>query len=297
MATSRRHRPSVALATCALVPDLDEDDRLVIAALADRGVAAVPAVWDDSTVDWEAYDLIVVRSAWDYAERRTQFLAWSGSLRRVLNSQAVLAWNTDKVYLRDLAARGIGVVPTIWADPGTEAEEIALPEGELVVKPAVSAGARNAARYHAHDHAAARSHVGRLLAEGRTVMVQPYVASVDEEGERALIHLGGAYSHAINKGPLLTEHGRMTEGLWEPERISAVQPAGDERALARAVLRALPWAPEELLYARVDMVSGPDGSPLLLELELAEPSLFLAHCGGAAGRFASAIVTMMREGR
>ncbi len=282
--------PAVALATCALVPDLDDDERLVIAALADHRVTAVPAVWDDASVHWDAYDLVVVRSAWDYAERRAQFLEWSASLRRVLNSHPVLVWNTDKVYLRDLASHGVDVVPTLWADPGVEAETLSLPEGELVVKPAISAGARNTARYRAEDQALARAHIDRLLAEGRTVMVQPYLHSVDGRGETALIHFAGVYSHAINKGPLLTRHGRITEALFEPERIRAVEPAADERALARAVLEVLPWAPQELLYARVDMVRGTDGRPAVLELELAEPSLFLGEFRGAAERFARAIV-------
>jgi glutathione synthase/RimK-type ligase-like ATP-grasp enzyme len=290
VATTSRPRPAVALATCALVPDLDDDEGLVIPALAKHGVVAVPAVWDDRSVDWDRYDLVVVRSAWDYAERRAEFLEWTASLARVLNSHAVLEWNTDKVYLRDLASRGIRVVPTIWAEPGDDAAALSLPDGDLVVKPAVSAGARNTARYRAQDQAVARIHVDRLLAAGRTVMVQPYVGSVDVRGETALLHFAGVYSHAINKGPLLTQPGRITEGLWEPERISAAQPADDERALAEAVLDALPWPRHELLYARVDVVRGADGRPEVLELELAEPSLFLGQSTAAAERFADAIV-------
>ena len=278
------------------MPDLDDDEGLVIPALAEHGVAAVPAVWDDTSVDWGAYDLVVVRSAWDYAERRAEFLEWSASLRCVLNTHAVLEWNTDKVYLRELAARGIHAVPTVWAEPGIDAGDLSLPEGELVVKPAVSAGARNTARYRAQDQAAARAHLDRLLSEGRTVMVQPYVSSVDGRGETAIIHFAGAYSHAVNKGALLTQPGRITAGLWEPERITAAQPADDERALAEAVLDALPWPRHELLYARVDVVRGAAGRPEVLELELAEPSLFLGHATGAAKRFARAIVDRFTAG-
>lgn len=293
MTPSEDRRPTVALATCALVPALDDDESLVIPALAARGVVAVPAVWDDEAVDWNRYDMVVVRSAWDYAERRDEFLRWSGSLRRVLNSVPVLEWNTDKVYLRELAARGIPVVPTVWIEPGTESES--LPDGELVVKPAVSAGARNTSRYRAADAPLVLAHVGRLLGDGRTVMVQPYVGSVDDRGETALIYFAGAFSHAINKGPLLTEPGRVTPGLWEPERITVVQPEADERDLAETVMDALPWSRGELLYARVDVVRGPEGTPLVLELELAEPSLFLACSDGAADRFAAAIVERIAE--
>lgn len=288
-------RLTIALATCALVPDLDDDEGLVIPALARRGVVARPAVWDDKSVDWNSYDAVVVRSAWDYAERRDEFLAWSGSLSRVLNARPVLEWNTDKLYLRELAAKGIPVVPTAWIEPRTKAPP-SLPQSEVVVKPAVSAGARNTSRYRAGDEPDVRAHVERLLGEGRTVMVQPYVRSVDDRGETALIYFAGAFSHAINKGALLTEPGHVTQGLWEPERITAVQPSADERDLAEKVVDALPWARGELLYARVDIVRDSDGSPLLLELELAEPSLFLARGDGAAERFAAAIVDRLTNG-
>ncbi len=286
----------MALATCALVPDLDDDDGLVIPALAARGVVATPAVWDDPSVDWDSYDAVVVRSAWDYAERRDEFLAWAAALPRVLNSLPVLEWNTDKIYLRELAARAIPVVPTVWIAPGTDAASLSLPEGELVVKPAASAGARNTSRYRAGDVHSVVAHVERLLDERRTVMVQPYVRSVDERGETALIYFTGVFSHAINKGPLLTEPGRVTGGLWEPEHITAVHPEPDERDLGERVMNALPWPRTDLLYARVDVVRGSDGTPLVLELELAEPSLFLASGDGAAERFAAAIVERIATG-
>ncbi len=304
IATVRHHvrvtgtavRPSVALATCALVPDLDDDEHLIIPALAQRGVVATPAIWDDRSVDWDGFDAVVVRSAWDYAERRGEFLAWAASLPRVLNALPVLQWNTDKVYLRELASKGISVVPTVWVEPGTDVHSLSLPNGELVVKPAVSAGARNTSRYRAGEEHEARVHVKQLLGEGRTVMVQPYVRSVDDRGETALIYFAGAFSHAVNKGPLLTEPGRVTQGLWEPEHITPVQPSLDQRDLAEELMGALPWPGEELLYARVDIVDDSDGAPLLLELELAEPSLFLACGDDAAGRFAAAIADRVTRG-
>ncbi len=295
MSTSAQSRPAIALATCSAVPDLDEDESLVIPALAARGLSAVPAVWDDSSVRWHDHELVVVRSTWDYAERRDEFLAWSASLPRVLNSCAVLEWNTDKVYLRELAARSIPVVPTVWIEPGF-AMGSALPDGELVVKPAVSAGARNTSRYRGEDARDVRGHIDRLLADGRTVMVQPYLRSVDEDGETALIYFGGSFSHAVNKAALLTVPGRATSGLWEPERITPRQPRADERDLAEDVLDALPWPRGDLLYARIDVVRGPEGAPLVLELELAEPSLFLGCADGAAERFADAIAARTAKG-
>jgi glutathione synthase/RimK-type ligase-like ATP-grasp enzyme len=289
------NRPAVALATCSLVPELDDDERLVIPALASLGVSATPAVWDDPAVDWSTYELVVVRSAWDYAERRDEFLRWCAALPRVLNALPVLEWNTNKVYLRELAAAGIATVPTVWMEPDARADRHLLPTGEVVVKPAISAGARNASRYLPAHEAEARAHADRLLDEGRTVMVQPYVTSVDATGETALIYIAGTFSHAVNKGPLLTEPGRTTSGLWAPERITAVQPRDDERELAETTLEALRWPRHELLYARVDAVREADGTPAILELELAEPSLFLAHGDGAAERLAAAIAGSIRK--
>jgi glutathione synthase/RimK-type ligase-like ATP-grasp enzyme len=273
--------PDVALATCSLLPDLDADERMLIPALAGHGLTAEPRVWDDAGVRWDEFRLVVVRSTWDYAARRDAFLTWAASLPRVLNPVDVLTWNTDKTYLRTLAASGVPTVPTTWIGPDANDGLSRLPEGNLVVKPAVSSGAQNTARYGPADREAARTHVQRLIAEGRLVMVQPYVPSVDARGETGLIFIDGAFSHAIRKGPLLRAPGTTTDELWAREDITPRIPDGDEHALAGAVLDALPWPRETLLYARVDLVRGDDGAPLLLELELAEPSLFLALGSGA----------------
>jgi hypothetical protein len=286
----------VALATCSVVPDLDDDERLVIPALAALGVEAVPLVWDDPSAGWGEHDLVVVRSTWDYSDRRDQFLRWAASLRGVLNPLPVLTWNTDKVYLRDLAAAGIAVVPTVWIEPGSPADSISLPDGDVVVKPAVSAGARNTLRYHGGEEPAARSHVERLIAAGRTVMVQPYVASVDHAGETALIYLDASFSHSVRKGPLLQGDRSTDDLLWVPEEITARDAADDELVLAQHALDAVPFDRDDLLYARVDMVRGPDGTPMVLEVELAEPSLFLAHGRHAATRLAAGIARRLRHG-
>jgi len=207
----------------------------------------------------------------------------------VLNAVAVLAWNTDKRYLRALGAAGIATVPTTWIEPEARAGRYDLPGGHLVVKPAVSSGAQNTSRYLPSDHDAARSHVERLLGEGRGVMVQPYVRSVDADGETGLIYIDGAFSHAIRKGPLLQAPGVTTDQLWALEDITPRTPAAAELKIADAALDALPWPREELLYARVDVVQDAGGAPMLLELELAEPSLFLGLGSGAAGKLAQAI--------
>jgi glutathione synthase/RimK-type ligase-like ATP-grasp enzyme len=289
----------IALATAAEFPDLDEDAAVLLPALAAAGLDAGPAVWTDDGVDWSAYDLVVVRSTWDYHERHVEFLDWARSVESVTtlaNSADVLTWNTTKTYLRTLQQAGLPVVPTDWLDPG---DVFVVPEaGEYVVKPAVSAGSRDTNRYLAGDHDdLAVAHVQGLLAAGRTVMVQPYLDQVDMYGETALFFFAGDYSHAVRKGPLLTPAMALVAGAYKPETIEPRQPTEAEREAAEQVLDALatlaPASRDQLVYARVDLVPGPGGDPVLLELELAEPSMFLVEDGtggtASAKRFAAAI--------
>jgi glutathione synthase/RimK-type ligase-like ATP-grasp enzyme len=281
---------SVALATCAEVAEGDEDSPALVRALAACGVEARPAVWDDASVDWAAFDLVVVRSTWDYAERRDAFLAWAGALPRVLNELEVLRWNTDKRYLRELERAGVPVVPTRFLEPGDPFE---APDARFVVKPAVSAGARHSARYEPGRTADARAHVARLHDLGRAVMVQPYLDGVETHGETGLIYIGGSYSHSVRKAPLLLAGQPPGEALYLEEQIERARPSEAECAVAEAALRV---TPEGLLYARVDLVPGPEG-PVVLEVELTEPSLWLGYARGAAERFADAIVGSLEPHR
>ena len=283
----------IALVTCALLPDLDPDDRLLVAPLEARGVSVTPAVWDDPTVDWDRFDLTVVRSTWDYTERRDQFVAWAHAVPRLVNSADVIEWNTDKRYLVDLAEAGLPVVPTTWIS--TAADVGRLPAtGRHVLKPAIGAGSINAEVFDLSDLAgcdAARRHAQRLVAGGQTVMVQPYIAEIDEHGETGVILLFGAFSHGIRKtGILGTEALEDVEGLYKKETIVGRMPSDDEMALATAAVDAAPAGREALVYARVDMVSGADGRPMIMELELTEPSLFMFTTPGSEERFADAIV-------
>lgn len=293
-------RPRIALATAAEFPGLDEDGPALLAALAAAGAEAQPAVWTDPGVDWSAYDLVVIRATWDYAPRRDEFVAWAhrvAGVTRLANPAPVVEWNTDKTYLRALNDVGLPVVPTDWLVPG---DTFAPPaQGEYVVKPAVSAGSKDTNRYRAGEHdELAVTHATGLLADGRTVMVQPYLHEVDTAGETALLFFGGQFSHAIRKGPMLEPAMGAVEGLYKEERIEPREPSPREREVAEAVLDALasvaPVGRAALPYARVDLVPDHDGEPTLIELELTEPSMFLVHDGAAgattAPRFAAAIL-------
>jgi hypothetical protein len=289
----------VALVTCSTLPDLDPDDRPVRDALIARGIEATAPVWDDASVDWEAFDLAVIRSTWDYPARRDEFVEWAGSVSRLANPADIVAWNTDKRYLRELAAVGIPVVPTQWLAPG---EIVALPAGgRHVVKPAVGAGSIDAAAYAMHDEHErdlAAKHAARLLAAGRTVMVQPYVDAIDESGETALMYFRGEFSHAVSKEPMLAEERGLEPGrLFKSETITPRKPSDAEFELGRSVLAAVPGGSDRLAYARVDMVPDAEGRPMLIELELTEPSLFLAYAPGAAERFARVLAAMVEDSR
>ena len=290
-------RPSVALVTASRARGLDEDMPPLRAALDAHGIDASEVVWDDPAVDWAAFDLVVVRSTWDYFSRHDAFVAWADRVEgdtRLENPAAILRWNSDKRYLRELEDQGVAIVPTTFLAPG---DPLLLPEGaDLIVKPAVSAGSNDTARHGGGDCAAAVEHVRRLHADGRVAMVQPYQHAVDARGETALVFIDGELSHAIEKGAIFATGPQMVGGLFAKERILPRTPTAAERSAAEAVLRALASRlrlERPLLYARVDLVPLDDGSPALLELELCEPSVFLTHAGGSAHRFAAAIAARL----
>ncbi|ACZ30113.1 conserved hypothetical protein [Xylanimonas cellulosilytica DSM 15894] len=293
----------VALATCSDLPSLDKDDKPLIPALAQRGVTAEAVVWDDPAVDWAAYDLVVVRSTWDYATRHDEFLAWAQTVPRLANPVDVLRWNTDKRYLHALEEASVPVIPTVWLDPSRHFSKRAVHTrmpafGDFVVKPVVSAGAKDTGRYipiSAQSRAMAITHTMELLDSKRWVMIQPYVTSVDSAGETCLTYVDGEFQHAARKNALLTGHAQPTKGLglYLEEKMAPVTPTAEQLAVADQALRV---AGQELgldgplLYARVDLVTGEDG-PLVIELELAEPSLWMQYSGAnpTLARFADAI--------
>lgn len=286
----------VALVTSAGFPDLWDDDHPLRDALRERGVDVEAVRWDDPAADWSAFDLTVLRSPWDYPERRDEFVAWARTVPRLVNPADIVAWNTDKRYLSELAAAGVPIIPTTFAGPGDAWTPPA--EGEWVVKPTVSAGSRDTVRHRLPEaRAAAVTHVGRLTAAGRTAMIQPYLSAVDTDGETSVLCLPDAtgeltFSHGIRKAAMLTGPDGTAGGPGS-ERITPRDPSPAERELAERVLAAVPGGAKRLLYARIDMIPGPDGTPMLIELELTEPSLFLRSAPGSAGRLADAILARL----
>jgi len=278
---------TIALVTAREAVGHDEDMEPLLAALKAEGAAAEAPIWDDPAVAWSRYTLAVLRSTWDYSRRREEFLAWADQVERkvpLANSARIVRRNTDKSYLRDFAAAGVPVVPSHFIEPD---DPVRLPYfGEIVVKPSVGAGSMDVGRFP-EPGPAAEEHVRRLQKARRRVVVQPYLGRVDTAGETALIHFGGVYSHAVRKGPMLGASREVVGGLYLKEDIQPREPSADERRVAESALKA---APGPFLYARVDLLPGPEG-PVVLEFEATEPSLFFKHSAGSAARYARAILS------
>ncbi len=264
--------PRIVLAGCPQLAAGDGDDDGLVDALRSRGLHARWMSWDDPQT--ETADLVILRATWDYTERREEFLAWTTRVRNLVNAPAVVAWNSDKHYLEDLAAAGVATLPSSFFAPG---EKVRLPKGEVVVKPAIGAGSIGTRRFT--DHGGARAHAAALQAAGQAVLVQPYDARV-EGGETALVFLAGRQSHAFTKGPMLPPEGELPgldeSGTFAAESLRSADPDFAMWDVGYAALdaacRHLGIGTDELLYARVDLI-GDGADPLLLELELIEPSL------------------------
>ena len=287
----------IALATYAAVPALQPDDELLATALRQAGADPEPVAWNDPAARWDAYDAVVLRSTWDYFLVPDAFRAWLDAREAqgptVINPPAAVRWNLDKRYLRALAERGVPTVPTRWLEPGdtTPLDALLDEEGwdEAVVKPAVSAGAHETWRT-ARARAAEDAPRLAALVERGTVLVQPFVEEIVRDGEWSLLFYGGAYSHAARKrvrpGDFRVQH--QFGGTYTAEPAPADSLAAAERMLGEsAALSGVDRA--DLAYARVDgCVIG--GAFHLMELEIVEPSLFLAQHPQAAERCAAAIL-------
>lgn len=281
------------IATCRPLPEPDVDEDLLLRALADRGVAARMAAWGDPAENWDEPVPTVVRSTWDYIHHVDSFRAWilrTAAAAPLWNPAGLMLGNLHKAYLVELAATGVPVVPTALRRRG-DAVPLSAVAGErgwrdVVVKPAVGAGS-----FETHRVRDARSGEGdelfASLVAGQDLLVQPYLPAVEGHGERALVFIDGEFTHAVRKSP------RFAGGVEQVSGALPIEPA--ERALGEAVLA--PWR-DALLYGRVDVAPGPDGRPVVMEIELVEPSLFLLQEPRALARLAGAIAARLgRVGR
>jgi hypothetical protein len=280
----------IAFATCSAHPHGRPDDAHAAAI-----VEADQHVWDDPEVDWAAYDRVLIRSVWDYSHRPAEFLEWCRRVgpQRLRNGPELIAFNLDKRYLGRL---GVPVVPTTFLAPGASLEQF---DSEVVIKPNISAGARNTGRFGAGDFNEALELVSRIHESGRVALVQPYLEKVSEAGETAIVFLGGVRSHTLIKRAVLRDLGvaplsALAHGpaavMLEPDLVVPGVATAAEFALAEAVHAEVSRRFGTPVYARVDMVPGADGKPVLLELEAMEPNLYLDLSPGAARRLAEAVL-------
>jgi glutathione synthase/RimK-type ligase-like ATP-grasp enzyme len=263
--------------------NLDPDAELLLDALRDVNIEGSMYVWNDRAINWNDFELTVIRSTWDYTHDREGYLAWARAIDRLLNPYPIIEYSTDKHYLSDLERRSHRIVPSTFCDVGERPE---FPDGAFVVKPTVGAGSIDADKYTRDDHERALEHVRRLHASGRDAMIQPYVSSIDDDGERALVFIDGTFSHAMTKGAMLNTAADDRDALFRREQMSVAMAEPDAVAFAESVLNEEAF--RGILYGRVDLVKMSEGWAIM-ELELVEPSLFLAYDDRAALRLAEAI--------
>lgn len=260
------------VATCKTLPEPDVDEAPLMAALAAAGIEASLVAWDAPSADWAAPVPTIIRSTWNYSLAVDAFLAWvdrAAASAPLINPPEVVRGNVRKRYLLDLAARGVPVVPTVLVERGGS---IDVPSERVVIKPEIGAGSLDTKVFAAGDRAAL-DHLAMITSRG-AALVQPYVASVDDYGERSLVWIDGELTHAIRKTPRFS---------GDNERIDGPFPiAADERAVAEAALA--PYV-DRILYGRCDMARDASGQPMIMELELVEPSLFFVKQPAALDRY------------
>jgi glutathione synthase/RimK-type ligase-like ATP-grasp enzyme len=287
--SSSRSKSVLGLVTSEEYPNLYEDDLLLVEALQRIGIDSRPAIWSDPTMDWLAFDALVIRTPWDYFVRLREFRGWLdariASGVRIFNSSAIVEWNFDKRYLQELASAGVSVVPSIVVPQGECPDVAALARGrgwdDIVVKPTISGGGYRTHRFRVEDaHRFAEEVVEILLDRG--ILIQPFLPEIMSAGELSLLFFDGIFSHAVRKRPKDGDY-RVQFQYGGTNEVAEVRDEWIQGA--RACIAA---APELPVYARVDGVIH-RGRFLLMELEVFEPLMFLAQHPEAPGRFARAL--------
>ena len=294
----------IALANQVDATEFALDDEVYLAALERAGATVELAPWDDERVDWARFDAVQIRTTWNYHERLPDFTAWckrTAELTRFFNPPELIAWNAEKIYLRECEAAGIPIVPTTWIDRGGEvdiaAEMARFGTRRGFLKPAVGANASGTLRFDLEaDGGAPEAAVAHLREHGANavMMLQPYLPSVEQSGELSLIYFDNELSHCVRKIPVpgdyrvQDDHGASDR----PETPTEAQLAIAQQSLA--FVQGLAFMTSKPLYARVDLMTGPEGEDWVGELELIEPSLFFRHDADAAGRLASALLRRVK---
>jgi len=285
----------VVLASCLHLPEPDFDSVPLERAIADRGLSVEVRGWDDPAARWDDARIVALRATWNYPEHPRAFAGWVAGVSKqttLLNDPDVVRWNVHKRYLLDLEAAGVPTTPTevLPAGASDSLRDVLLRRGwdDVVVKPAISAASFKTMHVTPRRAAEGEAHLRSLLAE-RDVLIQPYLRSVEGHGERALVWVDGQLTHSVRKTP-------RWDGEDESVSTEAMPISKEERAVAeQAVEAALRHG--DLLYARIDVAPGPDGTPVVMELELIEPSLFFPQGPAALTRYVDALERRLRATR
>jgi hypothetical protein len=282
----------IGLVTCRELPEPDLDAAVLRRALEARGHEPVALPWDDAGAALEGFDLLLLRSPWNYYRTPAAFLAWIERAARaapLLNPPEVVRWNAHKGYLEELACRGIPVVPTrvLRRADAPDAARVLAAAGwdDVVVKPCISAASWRTRRFRAQEFDEAAAYARGLLAEG-DVLLQRFEPGALEPGERCLVWIAGRFTHAVRKRPRL-------EGQQESVKADTA-PGAVEIELGERVLA--PWA-QRLAYARLDLFPARDGGWLVSEVELIEPSLYFRMAPHALERLLDALPSCLARAR
>lgn len=282
----------IALATCAELPGWEVDDQPLVESLQSKGATVSFPIWDDVHVDWEQFDITVIRTTWDYHLRKNDFLAWCQSVPRLFNNATIVSWNTHKSYLRELSKQGVAIAPTVWVETGEQVnvaqtmEQFGTFRG--LIKPQVGACASDTLRFTLDNIIEAQAFLDSQLHQD--MMVQPYIASVESEGELSAIFIDGTLSHGVQKIPVSGDY-RVQDDFGASD-----MPYSFTKSEVNEMNRTLLAVPDHtsLLYARFDYLRSDEGTLFLNELELVEPSLFFRHSTESASLLADAIVKRYR---
>ena len=278
---------NVALVSCTDLPGWEVDDQPLIEALELKGATVHRPAWTEE-LDWNQFDIAVIRTTWDYRARKAEFVKWCSKVPRLFNNANIVSWNTHKSYLRELEQHGVAIAPTVWIRTGEHVDMkhvmSTLETTNGFIKPQVGACASDTLRFRMDELASAQVFIDANIHQD--MMVQPYLDRVESEGELSAVFIEGLCTHGIQKIPVAGDYRVQDDFGASDYPYKFTDHEIDDM---KKVLRLVPDF-EDLLYARFDYLRDSKGALLLNELELVEPSLFFRHCPNSAILFADAIL-------
>ncbi len=277
----------IALVSCENLPGWEVDDNPLIEALESKGATVVRPAWTEP-IDWDQFSISIIRTTWDYHLRKLEFIHWCKTVPRLFNTAKIIEWNTHKSYLRDLEKSGTKIAPTVWIsknesiDIRTVMSDLKIKRG--FIKPQVGACASDTLRFSTDELDKAQDFLVKNLHQD--MMIQPYLKSVETEGELTAVFIDGEFTHGVQKIPVKGDY-RVQDDFGANDMPFTF--SNTEIETMQSTVQSVPQQ-SELLYARFDYLRSEDGELLLNELELVEPSLFFRHSSNSAIKFADAIL-------